>query len=374
MFGTVLTHEVKRIARSVDAVYGDSDQQRYVLGSCTPSSKKLNQLQLLDANLSVLQTYAHANPVQHLAMCPLPKKAHHVLTTFVSERNEPSFAVWDMDNVESPPSTSPGAVSQLGLLAHVTTDSAIVRAIWNPTEDGNSATIASLNATSISTWTLADGGKEVAKLGLGEGHNQLNAIAWDPHHRQQVSATVDESIVTWDVRSGKYVAFHRPVHVILGRIAHKVHQAHFQCTRDIDYNPNKPYYMASGGDDGLVKFWDIRKPKAALLTLPSHSHWVWCVKYNRFHDQLVLSSSSDSSVNLWRVSSISSAPLLDESTDAGGIDIGDAKISTHDGDHEDSVYAVAWGSQDSWVYVSLSYDGRVVLNTVPSTEKYRILL
>ncbi|RLO05620.1 hypothetical protein DYB28_005087 [Aphanomyces astaci] len=306
MFGTVLTHEVKRIARSVDAVYGDSDQQRYVLGSCTPSSKKLNQLQLLDANLSVLQTYAHANPVQHLAMCPLPKMAHHVLTTFVSERNEPSFAVWDMDNVESPPSTSPGAVSQLGLLAHVTTDSAIVRAIWNPTEDGNSATIASLNATSISTWTLADGGKEVAKLGLGEGHNQLNAIAWDPHHRQQVSATVDESIVTWDVRSGKYVAFHRP--------------------------------------------------------------------YNRFHDQLVLSSSSDSSVNLWRVSSISSAPLLDESTDAGGIDIGDAKISTHDGDHEDSVYAVAWGSQDSWVYVSLSYDGRVVLNTVPSTEKYRILL
>ncbi|RQM22170.1 hypothetical protein B5M09_003762 [Aphanomyces astaci] len=312
MFGTVLTHEVKRIARSVDAVYGDSDQQRYVLGSCTPSSKKLNQLQLLDANLSVLQTYAHANPVQHLAMCPLPKMAHHVLTTFVSERNEPSFAVWDMDNVESPPSTSPGAVSQLGLLAHVTTESAIVRAIWNPTEDGNSATIASLNATSISTWTLADGGsgKEVAKLGLGEGHNQLNAIAWDPHHRQQVSATVDESIVTWDVRSGKYVAFHR----------------------------------------------------------------VWCVKYNRFHDQLVLSSSSDSSVNLWRVSSISSAPLLDESTDAGGIDIGDAKISTHDGDHEDSVYAVAWGSQDSWVYVSLSYDGRVVLNTVPSTEKYRILL
>ncbi|RHY07380.1 hypothetical protein DYB25_004186 [Aphanomyces astaci] len=333
MFGTVLTHEVKRIARSVDAVYGDSDQQRYVLGSCTPSSKKLNQLQLLDANLSVLQTYAHANPVQHLAMCPLPKMAHHVLTTFVSERNEPSFAVWDMDNVESPPSTSPGAVSQLGLLAHVTTDSAIVRAIWNPTEDGNSATIASLNATSISTWTLADGGKEVAKLGLGEGHNQLNAIAWDPHHRQQVSATVDESIVTWDVRSGKYVAFHRPVHVILGRIAHKVHQAHFQCTRDIDYNPKKPYYMASGGDDGLVN-----------------------------------------SVNLWRVSSISSAPLLDESTDAGGIDIGDAKISTHDGDHEDSVYAVAWGSQDSWVYVSLSYDGRVVLNTVPSTEKYRILL
>ncbi|ETW06636.1 hypothetical protein, variant [Aphanomyces invadans] len=261
MFGTVLTYEGKRIARCVDAVHGDSDQQRFVLGSCTPSSKKLNQLHLLDANLSVLRTYSHANPVLHLAMCPLPKQTHHVLTTFTTERNEPSFAVWKLDSFESVPSPGEaGSGASLSMLTSVTTDSAIVRAIWNPTDDSSGATIASLNASSISTWTLADGGgKEVAKLGFGGDRQHPTAIAWDPHHRQQVSAAIDDSIQTWDVRSGK--------------VAYKIDHAHFQCVRDIDYSPNKPYYIASGGDDGLVKFWDVRKPKTALLSLRGHNHW-----------------------------------------------------------------------------------------------------
>lgn len=37
----------------------------------------------------------------------------------------------------------------------------------------------------------------------------------------------------------------------------------------------------------------------------------WTVRYNRCHDQLLLSAGTDSTVNLWRVSSISSAPLLE---------------------------------------------------------------
>ena len=36
--------------------------------------------------------------------------------------------------------------------------------------------------------------------------------------------------------------------------------------------------------------------------------------------------------------------------------------------------AAAWSACDAWVFGSLSLDGRVVLNHVPSTEKYKILL
>jgi len=36
---------------------------------------------------------------------------------------------------------------------------------------------------------------------------------------------------------------------------------------------------------------------------------VWQVQYNRFHDQLLLSSGSDASVKLWNIVSVSSAPL-----------------------------------------------------------------
>ena len=97
------------------------------------------------------------------------------------------------------------------------------------------------------------------------------------------------------------------------------------------------------------------------------------VKYNRFHDQLVLSSSTDSLVNLWRVSSISSAPLLELDDENSEQDVADVKIRSFDG-HQESVYSISWSACDAWCFASLSYDGRVALNHVPSTEKYKILL
>ena len=42
-------------------------------------------------------------------------------------------------------------------------------------------------------------------------------------------------------------------------------------------------------------------------------------------------------------------------------------------DHEESVYAVEWSSADPWTFASLSYDGRLVINHVPRSVKFRIL-
>ena len=42
-------------------------------------------------------------------------------------------------------------------------------------------------------------------------------------------------------------------------------------------------------------------------------------------------------------------------------------------EHEDSVYCVEWSGIDPWVFASLSYDGRLVINHVPNKEKFHIL-
>jgi WD40 repeat protein len=42
--------------------------------------------------------------------------------------------------------------------------------------------------------------------------------------------------------------------------------------------------------------------------------------------------------------------------------------------HEDSVYNLEWSSADPWIFASLSYDGRLVIDKVPKEEKYKILL
>jgi WD40 repeat protein len=42
--------------------------------------------------------------------------------------------------------------------------------------------------------------------------------------------------------------------------------------------------------------------------------------------------------------------------------------------HEESVYKAAWSSADPWIYASLSYDGRLLVNQVPREYKYKIIL
>uniref|UniRef100_A0A5F4WII9 EARP and GARP complex-interacting protein 1 n=1 Tax=Callithrix jacchus TaxID=9483 RepID=A0A5F4WII9_CALJA len=165
-----------------------------------------------------------------------------------------------------------------------------------------------------------------------------------------------------------------------------IENAHGQLVRDLDFNPNKQYYLASCGDDCKVKFWDTRNVTEPVKTLEEHSHWVWNVRYNHSHDQLVLTGSSDSRVMLSNMVSISSEPfghLVDDddisdqedhrSEEKSKEPLQDNVIATYE-EHEDSVYAVDWSSADPWLFASLSYDGRLVINRVPRALKYHILL
>lgn len=134
-------------------------------------------------------------------------------------------------------------------------------------------------------------------------------------------------------------------------------------TRDIDYNPNKPFTLLTAGDDRRINFWDMRKPEKPIVSLLGHSHWVWTARYNPYHDQLVLSGGSDNLVNLWRIASCSSAPWLGGDGNGGGGEDGEeddppnVRVRAID-QHEDSIYNVAWSPADAWIYCSLSLDGR----------------
>lgn len=159
----------------------------------------------------------------------------------------------------------------------------------------------------------------------------------------------------------------------------EIANAHEVSVRSIDYNQNRQNYIVSGGDDCMIRIWDTRNSKAPLKELSDHTHWVWNVAFNKYHDQLLLSSSSDAQVNLQSVVSVSSAPLrvFSPSSDE---DNEDTEEVTVDGlvsafeQHEDSVYSVAWSPSDPWIFASVSFDGRVVVNQVPADHKFKILM
>jgi WD40 repeat protein len=84
-------------------------------------------------------------------------------------------------------------------------------------------------------------------------------------------------------------------------------------------------------------------------------------------------------VVLARLPSIASEPLRHIDTEDGEEEeesppapLTDEVIRTFE-EHEDSVYSAVWSCADAWVFASLSYDGRLVINHVPTQEKFTIL-
>lgn len=242
--------------------------------------------------------------------------------------------------------------------------------------------------------------------------------SWDPHNHHLCAVTLGTSITIMDMRTP-------------AKVTNGLRSCHRFGVTDLDYNPNKPNVLSSSGQDGLIKFWDLRftasyddehhgitsswARHSPLRTVRGgHTHWTTCVKYNGHHDQLLLSGGTDSIVNLWRISSISSAPLIDlggsSANDLGGSSANDDFTPTDDNSHVDNtavdsfenvpedadsvgtdggnapdvrvtkmemreaIYDLTWSAADPWLFVTLAYDGNVVLNHVPSKEKYKILL
>jgi hypothetical protein len=179
--------------------------------------------------------------------------------------------------------------------------------------------------------------------------------------------------------------------------------------RSFDVNPNRPDWVSVACDDRSINTFDIRDTRRFQLET-AHTHWIWSLRFNPFHDRLILSCGSDNRAVLYNqfqtcsdnikktkwslndttsyddLSQISGA-LSEKSSLSGkhsenseddeyGIkvkNITDGVVASYD-DFEDSVYAAAWSHSDAWIWAGVSYDGKLMLNHVPKGIKYSILL
>ncbi|XP_054772763.2 EARP-interacting protein homolog [Lytechinus pictus] len=380
-------------ARSLTAQVAETDAIRFLVG--TQSLKYDNQVHVLDFDedhnaLDKTVFFHKDGEIWHIASSPGDKD---VLSTcfnkIVDNKLQGQAAIWRLPVDEEDPD-----VSDIGLHDDTSSNAknlevlcrldnsdigSIISVLWEPQGDGNK--ILSLTDNRFLMWDLEASGSKARMTSSatleGKGHPKFTSLRWNPHHNNsQVASANDTTIRGWDLRTMEQT--------------YMIENAHGQLVRDLDFNPNKQYYMASCGDDCSVKFWDVRNTGWPVMVQNDHSHWVWSVRYNQFHDQLILSSSSDSRVILTNASSISSEPFghMDEDDDEEEEDedimdneeknktkepIKDGVIATYE-EHEDSVYAAEWSTADPWLFASLSYDGRLVINRVPRAEKYKILL
>jgi len=303
---------------------------------------------------------SHPNEIWTIAPCPCDRS---LFFTTYNSKGKFGASLWRMaENAYE----GDGLRMPLEECLRISTPSETVwSVIWDPSaeEDPEDMQVVSLENFSLRHWKIGESGNsaEAANaIEIDPTGDPFSAGAWNPHSSNLVATGIGRDVCVWDLRA-------KPQ-----RAVHLIPQAHSQTVRSIDYNPDRLYTMVTGGEDGTIKFWDVKHSKEPLKVLKGHSHWTSCVKYNRLYDQLLLSSGTDSMVNLWKMFSISSAPQNDEYEEVSECEAQEDRLVAAFEEHEDSVYSVSWG--DAWVYASLSYDGRLVVHQVPSAEKYSILL
>ncbi|XP_066938476.1 EARP-interacting protein homolog isoform X2 [Macrobrachium rosenbergii] len=375
-------------ARALAAHTAETEKINFLVG--TQSLRRINQVQLIefddDTSLVTKQTFEH--PAGEIwKIVGAPQSVHMIATVYNNTQDycgEFGAALWRLplegssstmmdDNsggeqvekvcsldgrCEGDPQVPGSPVMGLG--------SQMWSVVWAPEDDSRLVTLVDNH---LYLWDIKAAGRSAKVTGEvtveGRGSVSLGSGRWYPHQLgSQVAATHGSSVRAWDLRTMKP--------------SWCVEAAHVQLVRDLDFNPNMQYYMATCGDDCKTKFWDIRNTQQPLKELTDHSHWVWSVRYNASYDQLVLTCSSDQRVILSNLPSIASQPfgtMVDqeetnkeekdkpEGSEEGVIQIYD--------DHEDSVYAVEWSAADFWTFASLSYDGRLVINKVPRSIKYK---
>lgn len=126
---------------------------------------------------------------------------------------------------------------------------------WHPSKTGRIATI---HSSQYFIWDIETDKPKL--ISSSKSPTEMTMGKWNPHLDGNQLATVSSTAVSGvDMRSMKQ-SWNIP-------LAHK-----FQ-VRDVDFNPNKQYYMATCGDDCAVRFWDVRKQKESLKEIKAHTHW-----------------------------------------------------------------------------------------------------
>ncbi|GBP55939.1 EARP-interacting protein [Eumeta japonica] len=372
--GNSIIYGLEHQTRALSPQYGENDAIRFLIGtqSLKPNANQVHVVEL-EEDTGALHTKVFKHDVGEIwyLRCS-PHDAATLMTTHnsydpatsqctmgVSILKLPTVEVIpkDLEDLSAIQGRNAEDMTLLKTLSPEKPEEVLRCAEWHPTDESR---ISIVCENIVSIRDIETGASVVSASPEGRAHLKYTNGKWNPHQGQcQFAALQDTHVKCYDTRSDST----KPVW--------SVDSAHSQLARDLDFNPNRQFQLATVGDDAALNIWDFRKGKEPIFTRTDHSHWVWTVRYNTYHEQLLLTGSSDARALLTAAASV--CRDLSDDGEKRSDTLEDGVLQSYE-QHEDSVYCAEWSAADPWTFASLSYDGRLVLSRVPRHFKYKILL
>lgn len=224
---------------------------------------------------------------------------------------------------------------------------------WSPLIPGVLAT--GDNKKNIHLWKPLEGGSwRVEQKALSAHTAAVEDIQWSPNENNVLaSCSVDKTIRVWDTRAPASKS------CVL-----TTEDAHDSDINVINWNKHEPFIL-SGGDDGKLKVWDIRRfPKGSpLCTFKHHVAPITSVEWHPTDPTVFAASGDDNQVTLW---DLAVEPDFEQEGSKGAtpeeLDLPPQVLFIHQGQKE--IREVHWHPQMPGVLISTAQTGFDIFRTL----------
>ncbi|XP_063681987.1 glutamate-rich WD repeat-containing protein 1-like isoform X1 [Bolinopsis microptera] len=215
---------------------------------------------------------------------------------------------------------------------------------WSPTRQGYLLT--GDCTRHIHMWTPRESDWIVSQQTYSAHGSSVEDIQWSPNEEHVFSScSTDKSIRVWDDRA----AAHKACMIT-------VPNAHESDVNVINWNKSEPF-LVSGGDDGVIKIWDLRKLDSHAALFKHHTGPITSVEWHPSDSSVFGASGEDNQVSLWDLGVESSEALVINDTE-----VPPQLLFIHQGQEE--IKELHWHPHIEGVLITTSLDNFNIFKTI----------
>ncbi|KAL5018367.1 hypothetical protein ScPMuIL_004089 [Solemya velum] len=223
---------------------------------------------------------------------------------------------------------------------------------WSPTTAGQLLT-GDCNKF-IHLWKAMEGGAWQIDQRPYTGHtSSVEDVQWSPNEPNVfASCSVDRTIRIWDARA-------KPSKACMITVT----DAHERDVNVINWNRKEPF-IVSGGDDGMIKVWDLRQMQQgkAAASFKHHTAPITSVEWNPNDSSVFAVSGSDDQISMWDLA-VEADTDKAGSSDGGTIaDVPPQLLFIHQG--QTDIKELHWHRQLPGVLLSTAHSGFNIFRTI----------